>query len=201
MIGLNHQREVFPCDSLNCRSCGKRGHLKHSSKFRKGVFAGSVKPAKLHDTLRTQSRFALLFAGASSAKERRPVGASDDPRHPAVKPCERLSERAEWRRARAAFCLPPAPPRYWLRRMARPLWKRISVGTRSPRLIKLYRLRRLNNRLNEPIEMTWSFKLNRNITHRYIVPIVVDEDSALACECAYFQFQARFQTNGIQVLR
>ena len=46
------------------------------------------------------------------------MGASDDPRHPAVKPCERLSERAEWRRARAAFCLPPAPPRYWLRRMA-----------------------------------------------------------------------------------
>ena len=54
-----------------------------------------------------------------ATKERRPRGASDDPRHPAVKPCERLSERAEWRRARAAFCLPPDPPvPSRLRRMA-----------------------------------------------------------------------------------
>lgn len=56
------------------------------------------------DTATGQQQIAAL-------KERRPVGASDDPRHPAVKPCERLSERAEWRRARAFWCLPPAPPR------------------------------------------------------------------------------------------
>ena len=32
------------------------------------------------------------------------------PRHPAVKPCERLSERAEWRRARASGVFRPPRP-------------------------------------------------------------------------------------------
>ena len=48
-------------------------------------------------------------------KERRPVGASDDPRHPAVKPCERLSDACGMEACQGFRCLPPAPPRYWLR--------------------------------------------------------------------------------------
>ena len=61
-------------------------------------------------------------------KERRPSGASDDPRHPAVKPCERLSERAEWRRARAALCLPPAPtPRVSLPEGLGHCWQQASL--------------------------------------------------------------------------
>ena len=43
----------------------------------------------------------------SAMKERRPVGASDDPRPPAVKACERLSEPPEWRRARASGVFRP----------------------------------------------------------------------------------------------
>ena len=41
-------------------------------------------------------------------KERRPVGASDDPRPRMEKACERLSEPPEPERARAFWCLPPA---------------------------------------------------------------------------------------------
>ena len=58
---------------------------------------------------------------AVARKERRPVGASDDPRHPAVKPCERLSERAEWRRARASGAF--RPPRCPVFRYAG--WRRV----------------------------------------------------------------------------
>ena len=41
-------------------------------------------------------------------RERAPDGAANEPRHPAAQPCERLSERPEWRRARAS-CVFRAP--------------------------------------------------------------------------------------------
>ena len=49
-------------------------------------------------------------------KERHPRGVSDDPRPRMEKACERLSEPPEPERARAFWCLPPAPlPRTSLR--------------------------------------------------------------------------------------
>jgi len=42
-------------------------------------------------------------------KERHPRGVSDDPRPRMEKACERLSEPPEPERARAFWCLPPAP--------------------------------------------------------------------------------------------
>lgn len=56
-----------------------------------------------------QTMFGIFDQQEAAWKERRPVGASDDPRPRMEKACERLSEPPEPERARAFWCLPPAP--------------------------------------------------------------------------------------------
>ena len=51
----------------------------------------------------------VLFGRVDTEKERHPRGVSDDPRPRMEKACERLSEPLEPERARAFWCLPPAP--------------------------------------------------------------------------------------------
>ena len=51
----------------------------------------------------------ILKENETARKERHPIGVSDDPRPRMEKACERLSEPPEPERARAFWCLPPAP--------------------------------------------------------------------------------------------
>ena len=82
-----------------CRPCDARVGCHQNSQTPLGTMANKELRGwriKAHDAI-------------DPMKERHPRGVSDDPRPRMEKACERLSEPPEPERARAFWCLPPAP--------------------------------------------------------------------------------------------